>query len=68
MHEQASKLVVAASVGVGIGMADHPLVDGLVQLAQYHDLPISMLIEARQSVFVVNGLGAVVDIGKKRQR
>ena len=67
LHEQASKLSVAASVGVGIGMAYHLLVDGLVQPAPYHDLPIAMPIEAHQSVFVVNGLGEAIDIGKKRQ-
>lgn len=67
LHEQTSKLSVAASVGVGIGMAYHLLVDGLVQPAPYHDLPIAMPIEAHQSVFVVNGLGEAVDLGKKRQ-
>ena len=66
LHGQASKLSVAASVGVGIGMAYHLLVDGLLQPAPYHDLPVAMPIEAHQSIFVVNSLGEAVDLGKKR--
>lgn len=67
LFEQASKMSVAASVGVGVGMAYHLLVDGLVQPAPYHDIPISMPIEAHQSVFVVNGLGEVAGIGQKKR-
>lgn len=66
LHDQAIKITHAASQGVSIGMAYHLLVDGLIQPAPYHDLPISMPIAAHQSLFVVNGLGEAIDIGKKQ--
>lgn len=65
LFDQASKMSVAASVGVGVGMAYHLLVDGLVQPAPYHDFPMAMPIEAHQSVFVVNGLGEAVGVRQK---
>lgn len=65
LFEQASKMSVAASVGVGVGMAYHLLVDGLVQPAPYHDLPMEMPIEAHQAVFVVNGAGEAVGVRQK---
>ena len=68
LFDQAKKMTVTASMGVGIGMAYHLLVDGLVQPAPYHDLPLSMPIEAHQTLFVVNGVGEAIDIGKKEMR
>lgn len=65
LHDQAIKVTHAASVGVSVGMAYHLLVDGLVQPAPYHDLPIPMPIETHQTLFVVNGLGEAVDVAKK---
>lgn len=67
LFEQARKMSDAANVGVGVGMAYHLLVDGLVQPVPYHDIPIAMPIEAHQSVFVVNGLGEAVSIGKRKR-
>ena len=68
LFEQAKKITVTASMGVGIGMAYHLLVDGLVQPAPYHGLPFSMPIEAHQTLFAVNGVGEAIDIGKKEMR
>ncbi len=65
LHTQANAVALSASQGVSIGMAYHLLVDGLVQPAPYHDLPFPMPIEVHQAVFVANGVGEVVDVGKK---
>lgn len=64
-HVQAMTISHAASMGVSVGMAYHLLVDGLVQPAPYHDLPVSMPIEGHQTIFVVNGIGEVMDTAKK---
>ncbi len=63
---QADSLAQAASVGASLGMAYHLLVDGLVQPAAYHDLPMSMPMEAHQTVFVVNAAGEALDVKHKR--
>lgn len=67
LHAHANDIALAASRGASVGMAYHLLVDGLVQPAAYHDLPLSMPIEAHQTVFVVNAAGEVMDVRKKRQ-
>lgn len=65
IHSQAANITLAASRGASIGMAYHLLVDGLVQPAPYHDLPVSLPIEAHQTVFVVNATSEAVDVTHK---
>lgn len=62
---QHIKMSVAASVGIGVGVAYHFLVDGLVQRAPYDDIPPPF--EAHQSVFAVIGLGEAVGFYQKRR-
>ena len=45
-------------------MAYHLLVDGLAQPAPYTDIPVAMPMELHQSIFVVNGIGEVIDVNK----
>jgi hypothetical protein len=62
IDSQAANITLAASRGASIGMAYHLLVDGLVQPAPYHDMPVSLPIEAHQTVFVVNAAGEAADV------
>ena len=65
IHRQATSITLAASRGASIGMAYHLLVDGLVQPAPYHDLPVSLPMAAHQTVFVVNAAGEAADVRRK---
>lgn len=65
IHSQAANIALAASRGASVGIAYHLLVDGLVQPAPYHDLPVSLPIEAHQTVFVVNAAGEATDVRHK---
>lgn len=65
LQRQANVVGHAANVGVSVGMAYHLFVDGLFQPAPYHDLPISMPIEAHQAVLVANAATEAVDTANK---
>lgn len=65
IHSQAANITQAANRGASIGMAYHLLVDGLVQPAPYHDLPVSLPLEVHQAVFVVNAAGEAADVHHK---
>lgn len=69
LHEQAERIALSANRGASIGMAYHLLVDGLAQPAAYHNLPVSMPIEAHQTLISANGAAEAIDVAKKpRQR
>lgn len=52
--EQMDSIIEHARIGSSIGMAYHLLIDGTAQAAAYKDLPISLPIEAHQSILVAN--------------
>ena len=60
--KHADSIAHTASTGVSIGMSYHLLVDGLVQPAAYHGLPVSMPIEAHQTMLVANAAAEAVDV------
>jgi hypothetical protein len=62
---QADSVAQAANAGASIGMSYHLLVDGLLQPAAYHDLPVSMPMEAHQTVLVANAVAEAVDVANK---
>lgn len=68
LENEARTLAHGASVGASLGMAYHLAVDGLVQPAAYHDLPVPLPIEAHQSIIVVNGAAEALDAGDKPRR
>lgn len=55
----------AATRGASLGMAYHLLVDGLLQPAAYHGLPVSMPMEIHQAAFVTNGVAEAADMSHK---
>ena len=61
----ADAVAQAANTGASLGMSYHLLVDGLLQPAAYHDLPVSMPMEAHQAVFVMNAAAEAVDAANK---
>lgn len=63
--EQSHGILHAANQGASLGMAYHLFVDGLLQPAAYHGLPVSMPIEAHQSIFEVNAAAEALDVGNK---
>jgi hypothetical protein len=65
LAQHADTFSQAANAGASLGMSYHLLVDGLAQPAPYHDLPVSMPMEAHQAVFVANGVAEVIDVGNK---
>lgn len=65
IDSQAADITLVVSHGASIGMAYHLLVDGLVQPAPYHDMPVSLPIEAHQTVFAVNAAGEAADVRHK---
>lgn len=54
-------LTRSLAIGTSAGLAYHLLVDALVQPAAYHDLPVSMPLEAHQSILAVNGVAEGID-------
>jgi hypothetical protein len=68
LHAHAERIALSANRGASIGMAYHLLVDGLVQPAAYHDLPVSMPIEAHQTLISANAAAEVIDVAKKPQQ
>ena len=56
---------LAANKGASLGMAYHLFVDGLVQPAAYHDLPISMPMEGHEAIIVTNATAEALDVSKK---
>lgn len=63
--KQAEAITQAANTGASLGMSYHLLVDGLVQPAPYHDLPVSLPMEGHQAILVGNAVAEAVDAGKK---
>ena len=61
----AEAIATAATTGASLGLSYHLLVDGLIQPAAYHDLPVSMPLEAHQSVFVANSVAEALDVQHK---
>lgn len=57
---------LAANKGASLGMAYHLFVDGLVQPAAYHDLPMSMPMEGHEAILVANATAEALDVSKKR--
>lgn len=68
MLEVSQRFTRAANVGASIGVAYHLLADGLVQVAAYKDLGVSLPMEAHQSIFVANGLAEALDASNKTVR
>ena len=68
LHAHAERIALSANRGASIGMAYHLLVDGLVQPAAYHDLPVSMPIEAHQTLISANAAAEAIDVAKKPQQ
>ncbi len=64
---ESDKLMDAISRGVSVGLAYHLLVDGLVQVAPYHDLPVPLPVEVHQAGFVVNGVAEAQDAAKRNR-
>ncbi|MCV2362825.1 DUF413 domain-containing protein [Paucibacter sp. DJ1R-11] len=56
LHAQASTLADAIKTGAAIGLAYHLFVDGTLQAAPYHDLPVSAPLPVHQGIFVVNAV------------
>ena len=52
--------------GVSIGMAYHLLVDGTLQPAAYHDLPVDMPMAGHEAVLVGNAAAEALDVPKKK--
>lgn len=63
--EHAERITHAANAGASLGMSFHLLVDGLLQPAPYHDLPVSLPMEGHQTILVGNAVAETVDIGHK---
>lgn len=59
--QHSQELLDAISRGVSAGLAYHLLIDGLVQPAPYHDLPLEMPIEVHQALLAANGLMEGID-------
>lgn len=54
-------LTRSLAIGTSAGLVYHLLVDALVQPGAYHDLPLSMPLEAHQTVLAINGVAEGVD-------
>ena len=65
LRARSDDIVNAAATGVSVGMAYHLFVDGVAQPAPYQDLPISMPMEAHQTVFVVNAAAEAIHAGTR---
>lgn len=68
IYQKTGEFAHSAQVGASIGMAYHLFVDALAQPAPYKDLPISMPMEAHQSLFAANAAAELLDAGKKPER
>lgn len=55
------ELLQAISQGTSLGLAYHLMVDGLLQPAPYHGLPIEMPLAAHQAILAANGLAEGID-------
>ena len=55
----------SASISLSAGLAWHLLADAGFQPAPYHDLPISMPIEAHQAVFATNAVAEGADAAER---
>lgn len=61
LQQQSLVLLEAANTGASLGLAYHLLVDGLVQPAAYHGLPIAMPMAVHQSILTANGAAEGLD-------
>lgn len=59
--KHAPELLEAISKGTSLGLAYHFMVDGLLQPAPYHGLPIEMPLAAHQAILAANGLAEGLD-------
>jgi hypothetical protein len=61
LAQHSARLLDAASRGASVGLAYHLLVDGLLQPAPYHGLPLHLPIEVHQAIQTVNGMAEGLD-------
>jgi len=59
--KHAPELLEAISKGTSLGLAYHLMVDGLLQPAPYHGLPIEMPLLAHQAILAANGFAEGLD-------
>lgn len=62
-----NRFLIAAAKGASAGISYHLLIDGTLQPGAYHDLPISLPIEAHQGILVVNSGAELLDVKYKEQ-
>lgn len=62
----ANRLGDAAGLGANAGMAYHLFVDGILQPAAYHDLPIQMSMEGHQAIMTGNSVAEAGEIVRKQ--
>ncbi len=65
LAKHADSVGHTANAGISIGTSYHLFVDGLLQPAAYHDIPVSMPMEAHQTIFAVNAAAEAVDVANK---
>ena len=61
----ANEVARGAIAGAGVGMANHLVVDGLLQPAAYHDLPMSAPMEVHQGILATNSIAEAQDLQHK---
>ena len=62
----ANRLGGAAGLGANAGMAYHLFVDGILQPAAYHDLPVHMPMEGHQVIMTGNSVAEAGEIVRKQ--
>lgn len=57
--------IETARSGAALGLAYHFMVDGLLQPAPYHGLPIEMPLDVHQAIFVASGVSESMSAGPR---
>ncbi|MDD5022366.1 MAG: hypothetical protein PHR82_09605 [Endomicrobiaceae bacterium] len=66
LSDQKDDIFKKLSMGISAGIAYHLAIDGSLQVAPYKDLPISMPMEAHQSLFEINAMAEGIDVANKK--
>jgi uncharacterized protein YifE (UPF0438 family) len=63
----ADRLALAVNRGIGVGLAYHLAVDGIVQPGTYKDLAVPLPLEGHQAVATINAAAELVDVHHKEE-
>jgi uncharacterized protein YifE (UPF0438 family) len=63
--QRKDRIAAAITKGASAGIAYHLFVDGAVQPAPYHGLPVPMPIQAHEAILEINAGAEALDVGQK---